>query len=195
MSGGFVIFVDVDGVEHAVELTPDATVADVMAELPLQYEQEGIVYANRLLSPDELLSDAGICAESRVTLSPYISVHHLMLSVFVRTYDFDLKIRKMHDIFPIGSLWRFKNILSSGFEGVADISGQFFNGPSFMVEDIQRGFACAPADEVVVEFRDRNNPQIINIWLFDVEPYMCGYDTSMERWVINSENATIMRVS
>ena len=108
LSGGFLIFADVDGLEYAIDLEPDATVADVIFSLTLHHDPEGIIYAGRLLKPDVLLSDAVVCAQAKITLSPYTSVRDMMLSDFVATDDFYSKIRKMNDIFPVGSFWKFK---------------------------------------------------------------------------------------
>ena len=51
------------------------------------------------------------------------------------------KIRKMNEIFPIGSVWRFKGILPTVDGGIVpDISRHLslFNGPLFRVHEIER---------------------------------------------------------
>ena len=201
---GFEIFVDVDGVEYTVDLTPDATVADVIAGLPRNYEADGIIYGGRFLALPELLSDAGVCAETRVTVSHYTFLNDLLPSDFAATDDFDVKVRKMHEIIAIGTRWIFKDIWLTAT--VVDFPADLFNAVPFMVEEI---FEHVPVtfgenfDELIIVFRDPNSPQYITISLFvagnlnKIDGMICYQhhdETRYDKWVIDPDDAKIMRI-
>eukprot|EP01065_Artemidia_motanka_P030617 TRINITY_DN36668_c0_g1_i1.p1 TRINITY_DN36668_c0_g1~~TRINITY_DN36668_c0_g1_i1.p1 ORF type:complete len:288 (+),score=44.08 TRINITY_DN36668_c0_g1_i1:66-866(+) len=63
-SGGMVIFVD----QFPVDVTPDATVADVRRQLPDGGKHVRLLYQGAELRDGDLLADVGVCAESKIEM-------------------------------------------------------------------------------------------------------------------------------
>eukprot|EP01065_Artemidia_motanka_P007988 TRINITY_DN1399_c0_g1_i1.p1 TRINITY_DN1399_c0_g1~~TRINITY_DN1399_c0_g1_i1.p1 ORF type:complete len:283 (+),score=53.60 TRINITY_DN1399_c0_g1_i1:69-851(+) len=69
-SGGLQIFVqDLVG-QTCLDLSPDATVADVIAELEREGKRGQLTWQGQAVQPTASLADLGVCPESVMTLSP-----------------------------------------------------------------------------------------------------------------------------
>ncbi len=74
---GLVIFVTTVSGERQVELSRDATIQDIIDQMPdkdVPPTNKRIYYQNKVQPEDELLADLGICNESRVEYKPYTTL-------------------------------------------------------------------------------------------------------------------------
>ena len=74
---GLLIFVTRDIEDRPVELSSDATIRDIINQMPdkdIPPTNKRIYYQNKVQPEGELLADLGICNESRVEYRPYITL-------------------------------------------------------------------------------------------------------------------------